>query len=204
MDPISIAKNLAINKASELSGQSAEKLSGLAYAGIEAANNPGGAVENFLGFLGKAKDIITNPNTPSLLVEGAEQAVENITEPIVSSIENGAHIAANEFSGPLLSDETTKIIVSILIVSRNIIFFLIVSWSIILTFKNYTTFLTVQQKEYVETINTFIHNYSGIIIALVVIWLLFVIPIYGLPLLGKATNLFTKVNNVSNIILKSI
>jgi hypothetical protein len=199
-EAINAIKNQALGAISNASGLSNDALN----AGLETVKNISGG-GNPIETLQKAiTNLSKNKNVSSNIIKGAEGAVETALEPIVENFKEGANQASQKFNEPLINDQIIQSQINILIISRNITFGIIIFWGIVIFLRKYTSFLSETQKEYIDEINLFMHTYSTVFILLIVIYLIFSIPIYGLPYLGTATDFFNKLNQAIQIILSSL
>ena len=197
---INAIKDHAINTISNASGLSADALN----AGLETAKSisSGG---NPIQTLQKAiANLANNKKAPQAIEKGLESGLTLLGEPIVENFKIGVNEAAQKIAEPLTPDQLVQNQINILIIARNITFGIIIFWGIIIFLRNYTTALSETQKEYIDKINFFMHTYSIVIVLLLIIWIIFAIPINGLPYLGDVMAFFNKLNQAIQIILSSL
>lgn len=193
-------KNQALGAISNATGLSDDTLN----AGLDTVKNIAGG-ENPIQTLQKAiTNLANNKKSPKAIEKGVENALNILGTPIVENFQQGVNQAAQTFQQPLTSDEITKNQIYILIIARNITFGIIILWGVMIFLRNYTTFLTETQNEYIDKINKIMYTYTTVFILLLVIWILFSIPIYGLPYIGQATEFFNKLNHAIQIILTTV
>lgn len=198
-EAINAIKDNAINAISNASGISTDALS----AGLETAKNISKG-QNPIQTLQKAiSNLASNKKAPQAIEKGIESGITLLGEPLVENFKTGVNEAAQKIAEPLTPDQIVQNQINILIIARNITFGIIIFWGIVIFLRNYTTFLSETQKEYIDKINFFMHTYSIVIVLLLIIWIIFAIPINGLPYLGDLMGFFNKLNQAIQIILSS-
>lgn len=197
---INAIKDQALNTLSNATGLSNDALN----AGLQGIQNVSKG-QNPIQTLQKAiNNLANNKKAPQAIEEGIESGINLLGQPIVENLKMGVNEAAQKIAEPLTPDQITQNQISTLILARNITFGIIIFWGIVIFLRNYTTFLSEQQNEYIDKINKFMYTYSTVVILLVLIYLIFAIPINGLPYLGDIMTFFNKLNQAIQIILSSI
>lgn len=163
------------------------------------ADNLLGGLSDLSKLLGNPKNLIKQASKFAPLV--AQQVSDNLANSATTTIEQRLQFAGQQFSQPIQLDPSTVNTISFLSNIGTVFTLFIIIWSVLLLMKQYTNWLSQEQKDNINYINSIIFGSIGVIPLLFIFWMLILMYFTVIPVASDTRSFIARLNGLTAILL---